>query len=168
MTLFTGDEFEEFQEKRGADARRNFEVRVLRKILGLWFSGAEVTGFARGEDEEFGFDWFNWSMNPPIKLVARKLKKPVSLSDLFLRVTKTEVWDTFMDAVHETEGNHVGMIFDAPSWGTMVVHNMFDWQHPVGHTALVRQSKALDQGLIFEHINSFLERLKEQWSPVQT
>jgi hypothetical protein len=152
----TPEELDAFLLQQQANSEKGFAKSVLIQLCKAF----ELEYRDRQKDSDFGFQWFH-DQYPhfPIRLDSKKLK--IDLNDMFRAMTRTEVWDAYMNALEETENEQMALFVAVPGHGTFVIHNCWHLPQVPGYTRLVRIAKTADKGIIFEPLNSFIESIRK-------
>lgn len=151
-------EQQEYLDRRDGERQDTLERTVVSRILRAFEVPAASVRRAMGDN--YTLDWL-WSQHPdaPVKLIARHVYK-WSLTDLFLRPTKTPIYDAFEDAVDCHEGA-VGAVFHANVLGDMVIHN---WDcRKLGARIVIPTAEY--GPLTVYRLGELLSRLAAEWTP---
>lgn len=152
-------------EKNSLEKQAESEQSFNRAILLQLCKAFDLDCSGMKNDPEFNFQWFH-SQYPrfPIRLDSRKLK--VDLHNMFSAMTRTEVWDSYMNILEETTEPRLALFVRVPGQGTFVIHNAWGMSQAPGFTRLVRVAKTTDKGIIFESLASFVASLQQSgWTP---
>ena len=158
----TVEETQTYREKR---AGRSFEQRALKKLLRQWLSPKQVAFLVRKAGEEFGFGFLDEYFSCPIRLFARKLER-VTIRDLFDRITKTEMWQSFFDIKKRLPPPaYLGLVFPVLRSTTYVAYVHPDIVPERGYTSLVRPTRSNGPDLVVTPYEGFLRALMKIWTP---
>ena len=151
----------EMAERNIVRSDTRFEERVVRELLGtLGYQPGVLTGMARSHG--LRFDWFNEAFESfPVFLHSVRECK-ISAESLFLRITKTPVWEEFFAARAEApKGKPVVVVFRVHGLGVYVAHDLLDVDPVGGFTRLVRFSRDGSRRICLESLKSFILLMKE-------
>ena len=150
------EKYDRLQLQQHVRTEQSFGRSILIQICKAF----EIEYKDRERDPDFGFQWLHEQYPSfPIRLDSRKLK--VDLDNMFRAMTRTEVWDEYMNALEETECEWLALFVAVPGHGTFVIHNCWHMPQVPGYTRLVRIAKTADKGIIFEPLNSFIESIRK-------
>lgn len=116
--------FEEFEAERKQRSQQSYDARMLLKLLTCL--NKEQAGLLKREaGDEFGFTWFNETMEPPIRLHTRKLRK-VGYDTFFKkRLPKTQLGEAFFE-IMESYGrfsSDIGLVFPIVSSSNWIMYS---------------------------------------------
>ena len=141
----------------------NFEAKIVRKILAVaGFDSSVARGLDRSGNLTLAAMAREFNEFPVHIIAARTCK--LTAEDLFLRITKTDMWKVFWRLRKTYPGEKpMARIFRVHGLGVFAVH---DWQYSdpvVGHTRLVRLT--MDGKFVsVEKFDSFIEAAAPYWT----
>jgi hypothetical protein len=150
----------EFQDKQ-----ERFEQRLVKQILVAHGMPQTSVGYhARTLGDEMNLRWFNEEFHDcPVAIESRKVKSPVSTSDIFClnnKHKKTEWWKCYEEARDNwPDRNGIAVIFDyhGDDIPDLVLHNRTDIYSSKGFYSWPSDQRYL------ECWKTFLEALTERW-----
>lgn len=160
--LFPG--FEEFEADQQQQSEQGYDERMLKRMLSKLGDDNSVIATAREAGDEFGFEWFNGTYNPPIVITAVKLKN-IKLSDLLVKsIMRKPIGEAFLSARAECVPElAVGVVFPIKNSSNWIIHDG-DVSIIAGVSAVIRKGHD-DSKLTIIPFDAFSEGLKQRWEP---
>jgi len=150
--------FESILFERLAESAERFEKSSLIQLL-KYHNDYEAARFVEESGEDIGFDWL-CSQSYPVLVRAVKVRR-LTFEDLIARLTKTEIWDPYLELRREADAlgkEHIGLIFNLPGHGRWIIHNVMALTSPRLDAAIIRGFSD-GQHVLIEPLKSFCQRL---------
>lgn len=152
-------DFDEYKEQEEAKRDRAYERSMLLRVLKVLLPD-DVHTLMRDAGDDFGFRWFNDSVDWP-RIALDAIHKSVPVRDLIRinGVTKTELWRRYFDLLNEY-GAPFGLIFPVPGLGHWVMHNDNALSKEPGYAHVTRISGDETKRLTIQPLPAFLAAVK--------
>lgn len=156
----------------------NYEETIIKKILKHMGAERRVKEIAARCHEVTGKNSLKWEIFEeeypffPVRLIPRSVPyvHKITVVDLYKRFTSTPIWKAFDDGYSElglSPTTHcVGLVFNYPGIGTMVLHNYHAVNRTSSSTIVLREvmlSRNAEQGeyFVIETLGSLLDEISK-------
>lgn len=163
MNLFPG--LDEYMQERALESQKSYEHRLLRALYKALLSDEAFVSAQKEAGEDFGFEWFNDTVDIPIILFANKSIK-VSPAQILNSegFTRTDLWvEYFMCKNAYPKGTPVGLFFPMSSGGQFILHGADKLDLPTGCNVMIRHGRTPGTLLRVEPAKAFIEVLARQY-----
>ena len=171
IELDAGIDFEFFPSQERADRLRKaksivaYDRKILRKLMSLRFSPAEIKRIERSAAHEFSLGWFCEHYCPPVHILATNIHH-VAPYDLYGNIRKTAVWRAFWYAkkICWPQGDSKGVVFRMTGLGDHIIHREPAVPPEPGTASIMIRSRDDRDSIIITPFKSFLVGLKRVWA----
>ena len=159
-------DFEAFEAEQKQRSEQSYDNRMLKRLLTKTAYDPDVlVTTIREAGDEFGFEWFNETFDPPLLMRTDKVKNASFEQFLAGRLMRKPVGEAFLRMRAEVVPEKpVGVIFPVKNHSNWIIHDSLNIPVIPGVSHVVRVGRD-DAQLRIIPFDSFAEGLKQVWQP---